>query len=90
MIYNVGLWESHRWERQDGRYYGAIIEQDLLGQWVLKRIWGGIGKPAGQMKITPCESLNKARSLLKGVSQRRIARQYTKKNEGHYEHTIKN
>ena len=78
MKYDTTHWENHRWERNDGRYYGAVIEQDLLGEWVLRRFWGGIGKPAGQMMVTPCENLEKAKVLLQAVTNRRSERNYIK------------
>ena len=76
MRYQTGQWCQCRFEREDGRYYTAIIEQDLMGDWVVRRIWGGIGKPAGTMLITHCPDLEAARSVLRGIQKRRLLRQY--------------
>lgn len=29
-------------------FYGLAIEQDLLDEWLVRRAWGGMGKPTGQ------------------------------------------
>ena len=52
MIYQLEKWGTHRWERDDGRYYVAVIEQDLLGAWVITRLWGTIGQSDGRLQKT--------------------------------------
>lgn len=76
MRYQTQHWIQCRFERDDGRYYQAVIEQDLLGNWVVRRVWGGIGKPAGTMTVTPCEDLTMARTLLRDIQKRRQRRHY--------------
>ena len=64
-----------RWHR-DTRYYEARIERDLWGGWVLTRVWGRRGSPAGQVRHDPCESRAEALARLVAVAQRRAARGY--------------
>ena len=47
-------WLASRWER-DTRYYELHLRQDLFGDWVLTRVWGGKGTALGQIKHELCE-----------------------------------
>ncbi len=44
-----------RWER-DTRYYELRLQQDLWGDWVLTRVWGGKGTALGQIRRELCPS----------------------------------
>ena len=48
-------WLASRWER-DTRYYELHLRQDLFGDWVLTRVWGGKGTALGQIRHELCES----------------------------------
>lgn len=38
-----------RWENPDKkRYYEILVRRDLWSQWVLTRVWGGIGSRLGR------------------------------------------
>lgn len=43
-----------RWER-DTRYYELRLQQDLWGDWLLTRVWGGKGTALGQIRRELCE-----------------------------------
>ena len=47
-------WLASRWER-DTRYYELHLRQDLFGDWVLTRVWGGKNTALGQIKHELCE-----------------------------------
>lgn len=79
MKYQTTQWINCRYQRWDGRYYGLAIEQDLLGNWLVRRTCGGMGKPTGQSRVTPCDNLAAATTLLTLLKKRRIDRQYTLK-----------
>ncbi len=64
-----------RWHR-DTRYYEARVEQDLWGDWVLTRVWGRRGTPAGQVRHDPCSSYIEALERLDAVTRRRAAHGY--------------
>lgn len=66
-----------RWEN-DGtdRYYEAHLARDLLGDWVLTRVWGRRGSPRGRVLHTPCDSPEQARGLLSKVTAQRQAHGY--------------
>jgi len=42
-----------RWER-DMRYYELRLQQDLWGDWLLTRVWGGKGTALGQIRRELC------------------------------------
>ena len=53
MKYNLDKWLNLRFIREaDGRYYTVSLEQDILGCWLVKRVWGGKTKTAGVVKST--------------------------------------
>ena len=68
-------WQHLRWHK-DTRYYEAILEQDLWGEWLLVRRWGRRGQRSGQSKATPCDSYEQGLRLLEDVSKRRTQRGY--------------
>ncbi len=77
MKYQVERWQQHRWQRDDGRYYCAYIEQDLLGDWMVRSVWGGFDRPAGRMLIITCDNLKHATEQLTIIASRRQSRSYT-------------
>jgi len=79
--YNTEMWMYRRWERvDDARYYAVYIEQDLTGEWILRRIWGGINKSTGSALITPCSDRLNAIALLENVAKTRRSHRYTEVN----------
>jgi hypothetical protein len=66
-----------RWENIDKkRYYAAIVERDLLGDWGITCHWGGLDTRQGGMKRIYCESYEKALSLLDDIKSVRGKRGY--------------
>lgn len=51
-----------RWER-DTRYYELRLQQDLWGDWLLTRVWGGKGTALGQIRRELCQSYASGASL---------------------------
>jgi hypothetical protein len=66
-----------RWERpSDKRYYLAMLYQDLLGDLVLTKVWGGVGKPAGQQLHIPINNESEGLAIIDQVIKRRRQRGY--------------
>lgn len=66
-----------RWECPDrDRYYEAHLARDLLGDWVLTRVWGRRGSPHGRITHTPFKTLEQAQASLRRLATRRRARGY--------------
>lgn len=59
-----------RWER-DTRYYELRLQQDLWGDWLLTRVWGGKGKALGQVRRELCPSYASGVSLYADSIKRR-------------------
>lgn len=77
MKYQVERWQQHRWQRDDGRYYCVYIEQDLLGEWMVRCYWGGKQRPASRMLVTACDNHKHAVERLSIIASRRQYRHYT-------------
>ena len=68
---------SLRWEHAEKkRYYHVILNQDLFGDWVITKAWGGINQATGRITHSPCHSSEKARLLIKKITKIREKRGY--------------
>lgn len=66
-----------RWENPNsGRYYTAIVQQNLFSQWEVFCSWGGIGSRRGNSKVFPAASLGDAQEKLCQLANRRRQRHY--------------
>jgi WGR domain-containing protein len=68
-------WQRLRWEK-GRRYYEVHLHQDLWGQWVLTRCWGGRGSAWGQVRTRPCASYTEALAQLEQIKKRHVQRHY--------------
>ena len=75
MPYHTDQWITKRWET-DRRYYMAEICQDLFGEWLVKRSWGGQQSLRGNNLTTHAEDYTHALAMLDDVAKRRRARGY--------------
>ncbi|MFN4267052.1 MAG: WGR domain-containing protein [Aquabacterium sp.] len=64
-----------RWESRH-RYYQALIQRNLFGEWELLRIWGRKGAALGRQVMTPCASLADADALLNRIAKVRARHGY--------------
>jgi hypothetical protein len=64
-----------RWET-DKRYYAATMYQDLLGDTILARCWGGQLNNLGRMVTTPVQSTAAGKSALHAIAKERQRRRY--------------
>ena len=66
-----------RWENPiKQRYYMVYISQDLIGDYVVTRIWGKKGQPIGKILHTPCFSHKDALDMLESIRKKRLCRGY--------------
>ena len=66
-----------RWEnitRQ--RYYRIVLKRDLLGDWIVTRIWGSLVSGRGRMTHLPCSSYEEGIQLIQKISKTRLSRGY--------------
>ena len=75
MHYYPDQWITRRWET-DTRYYAVEVCQDLFGEWLVKRSWGGQRNLRGNSLTTYAEDHAHALTMLDGVAKRRRARGY--------------
>ncbi len=67
----------YRWEHPDKkRYYKLILSCDLLGDWVVTRVWGGLNQATGRVSHIPCSTYDDAITLMEKISQTRAKRGY--------------
>ena len=67
-------WERHTEENQ--RYYFVYLHRDLLGDLILLRAWGGVGKATGQIHKAPVESPEEGLKMIDQIIKKRIQRGY--------------
>ena len=63
-------WESKR------RYYTARLSQDLLGDWVIERAWGGLFNQMGNTAQDVASSYREAVTAMVRINKERRARRY--------------
>ena len=73
---------SIRWEHPiKQRYYHVLIAQDLFGDWVITKAWGGISQSSGRITHHFCSSSNSAFDILKKIIKTRQQRGYILREE---------
>jgi predicted DNA-binding WGR domain protein len=71
-------WQLVRWENaQTRRYYEARVAKNLLDEWEVLCLWGGIGTRLGGSAVIPLTSLDEAQSTLEKINARRTKRRYS-------------
>lgn len=74
---NTEHWLRVRWESST-RYYEVHLHQDLWGQWILTRTWGGKGSHRGQIRHQPCPSRQEGERQLEAIGRRREVHGYSR------------
>jgi predicted DNA-binding WGR domain protein len=59
------------------RYYRALVQQNLFGQWELVRFWGGRGNRLGGYLVQPANNRDEALVWMFKEAKRRHKRGYT-------------
>lgn len=68
-------WITQRWQTAR-RYYVVEVTQDLFGNWLVKRSWGGLGSHRSNSVTMPANDYKQALKLLEDVAKRRQQRGY--------------
>lgn len=58
------------------RYYLVYLTQDLFGEWVIIKSWGGIDKAGGQVISIPCTTYEEAIIQIERIKKIRERRGY--------------
>jgi WGR domain len=74
---SLDRWKSARWQRGD-RFYRCEVREDLFGNWVVVRFWGGVNSGKRGAKETVCQSYAEAEVLFEAVAKRRARRRYVR------------
>lgn len=69
---------AHYWTRKDGRYFAAFIEKDLLDDWTVVKVWGGLGWSQSQSMIVQCEDRQACMQYVATIAKVRAAHGYEK------------
>jgi hypothetical protein len=72
---NLSQWLKTRWTKGT-RYYEAHLQQDLWGNWIINKTWGGIGTKRGGSKHLLCANYGEGTELLQSISKIRGNRGY--------------
>jgi hypothetical protein len=75
--YQIENWETLTWKREkDKRIYKIFLHQDLFGNWIVTRQWGGVAKSkrGKYHQVT----LEQGQALVKELSKIRKYRKYRK------------
>lgn len=76
MHYNLDKWQSSRWYKGT-RYYSIELCQNLFGEWVIRRTWGGKNtRGAGKLKTVVCQNHHHALEVYQKQQHRRTKRGY--------------
>ena len=68
---------NYRWENlEKKRYYTISFSRDLFGDWVITRVWGGIGKATGRITHLPCASYEDGLKQIEKIARIRVNRGY--------------
>ena len=62
---------------EKARYYQVHLDRDLLGDWTLIKVWGGIGSNHGRLHSTGVASYEDGIEQVHETAQRRARRGYT-------------
>jgi hypothetical protein len=58
------------------RYYRALVQQNLFGEWEVLRAWGGVGNRFGRLTVRPAANYDDALVMLEVEGRRRSRRGY--------------
>jgi predicted DNA-binding WGR domain protein len=72
------IWVHHA----KARYYEVHLDRDLLGDWALRKIWGGLGSRRGGTHNTGVASYDDAIEQVREIAKRRIRHGYQDSHPG--------
>jgi hypothetical protein len=66
----------YRWQKGLSRYYKVYLYKDLLGDWVLTKVWGGINSRLGNFEHQATLTKEPALLLIDEIIKKRKKRGY--------------
>ncbi len=75
MEYQLEKWRRQVWESET-RWYVVALQQNLFGQWVITKSWGGKARRGGQTKDEDFADYEAALQRIEVIAQRRKAHGY--------------
>lgn len=70
------LYFSCRWQKGISRYYKVILQKDLLGDWSLTKIWGGVNSKLGGYSNHTFFDRDEALKMVEEIKKHRKQRGY--------------
>jgi hypothetical protein len=67
---------------EKARYYQVHLDRDLLGDWTLRTVWGGLGSRLGRMHCTGVASYDDGIEQVQAIAKRRAQRGYRSQGQG--------
>ena len=69
--------QHHSWvNSESARYYQVHLSQDLLSDWTILKVWGGLGSRRGRMHNTGVASYDDGIEQVRKIAERRTQRGY--------------
>lgn len=68
--------QYHWLNREKQRYYKIIVHKDMLDDWVVTSIWGGINSRLGNYKHMVMNDSDKIKKFISDMNTRRARRGY--------------
>jgi predicted DNA-binding WGR domain protein len=62
------------------RYYRAVVQRDLFGDWTITRSWGSLDTNRGQARVELVNSYTACKKVIKNICKRRCYRGYRSTN----------
>lgn len=73
---------NYHWiNKEKSRYYKVIIYKDMLNDWIITSIWGGINSRLGNYKHMVMSDTNKINNFISTMNTRRVKRGYVLLND---------
>jgi hypothetical protein len=75
LVTNEDIWQKWHW-KSDTRYYKVLLHQDLFGNWVLSKEWGGLNNHinGGKSELTDIAQADKT---IQAIDKKRKTRGYS-------------
>ena len=64
---------------EKARYYQVHLDRDLLGDWTLRTVWGGIGSRLGRVRCTGVASYEAGAEQVRAIAKQRARRGYRRR-----------
>ena len=70
-MYQLEKWQYSRWQK-DTRFYSLELCQDIFGNWIIKRTWGGNGGHEVRRLVTPSRNSRRGKAAITDGRYKRL------------------